>query len=128
MLLHKQLILKQLYHNILATICGCILWYIVSEKIIITQTRDIPIFLYNTNNREDTFYFPETASVTLALSPASAFALPMNDMGVHIDMSILSKDSTVLMEYQSAIVLPRGIKIVHCNPIIIHKVEKNIVT
>jgi len=128
MLLHKQLIIKQLYHNILATICGCTLWYIVSEKVIITQTRDIPIFLYNTNNREDTFCCPATASVIFALSPAAAFALPMNDMGVHIDMSILSKDSTVLMEYQSAIVLPRGIKIVHCNPIIIHKVEKNIVT
>ncbi|HTM06332.1 MAG TPA: hypothetical protein VL201_03760 [Patescibacteria group bacterium] len=128
MLLHKQLILKQLYHNILATICGCTLWYIVSEKVIITQTRDIPIYLYNTNNREDTFCFPATASVTLALSPGSAFTLSINDIGVHIDMSILSKDSTVLVEYQSAIVLPRGIKIVHCNPIIIHKVERTIVT
>jgi hypothetical protein len=128
MFLLRQPIIKQLYHNILATLCGCILWYIVSEKIIITQSREIPIYVYNTHNMTDAFSCPATASIIIALSPSSLLSLPSNNIGVHIDMSIFSKNSTVLMDYQNAIVLPKGINIVHCNPIIIHKIEKNAVT
>lgn len=129
MFLLRQPIIKQLYHNILATICGCTMWHIVSEKIIITQTREFPIYLYNTHNKTDTFACPSTASVVIALSPSSLISLSTNNTsGVHIDMSIFGNTSTVLTDYQSAIVLPEGIKIVHCNPIIIHKIEKNTVT
>jgi hypothetical protein len=108
-------------------LCGCVIWYIVSEKIVIIQTREIPIHLYNTHNIIDIFTCPATASIIVALSPSSLLSLPTHEIGVHIDMSILSKQSTVLTDYQTAIVLPKGIKIVHCNPIIIHKIEKNIV-
>lgn len=121
----KQQIVKQLCHNIAATICGCILWYIVAEKTIITQTKEVPIYFYNINTMAENFSYPSTATITIAVSPSLLLSLSTKDIAVHLDAHKLPKNSTVLTEYQSAIVLPKGIKIVHCNPIIIHKLEKN---
>lgn len=121
----KQQIVKQLCHNIAATICGCILWYIVAEKIIITQTKEVPIYFYNTHDTTDAFSYPSTACITIALSPSLLLSVPTKNIAVHIDAHTLPKSNTVLTKYHHAIVLPKGIKIVHCNPIIIHKIEKN---
>jgi hypothetical protein len=97
----------------------------VSEKIIITHTKEVPIYFYNTQSDSYTLAYPAKACITIALSPSALLSLPANTIKVHIDAHALSKEHTVLTKYHNAIVVPKGIKIVHCNPIIIHRLEKN---
>lgn len=121
----KNTLLTNFIHNTTATICGCILWYSVTQNIIITKSKEIPIHVYNKENEKDMLYCPSTVLITFTLSPFTLLSASIEDIAVHIDAAKIPPHHSVLTNYHHSIVLPRGIKIVHCNPIIIHKVNQS---
>lgn len=116
---------RQLLHSIIATMCGCLLWYSIAEKITITQTKEIPIHVYNINDTKENICFPPTTLVTICVSPLTLLSTDTNNLSVHIDAQKLKENTTIITNYHDTIILPKDIKIVHCNPITIHKITNN---
>lgn len=120
---HK--IVRQVLHSILATMCGCMLWYSIAHKITITQTKEIPVCLYNIDQTKESLYCAPTTLITISFSPLTLLSTPINNISVHIDAKKINQNTTIITDYHETISLPPGIKIVHCNPITIHKITKN---
>lgn len=121
----KNTLLTNLIHSTTATICGCIIWYIVTQNIFITKSKEISIHVYNKENEKDMLYCPSTVLITFTLSPFTLLLASIEEIAVHIDATKIPPHHSVLTNYHHSIVLPRGIKIVHCNPIIIYKVNQS---
>ncbi|RTL05911.1 hypothetical protein EKK58_06795 [Candidatus Dependentiae bacterium] len=120
---HK--IVKQLIHSIIATACGCMLWYTTAQKITVTQTKEIPVCLYNVDETNNNLYCQPTTLITISFSPLTLLSTPLTNISVYIDAKTIHQPTTIVKNYHETIDLPPDIKIVHCNPITIHKVTKN---
>ena len=89
-------------------------WNVLTQKIDVQRTIDVPICLYNSNDVQ--FDTPNSVRLTLRGNQSIMRNLDQETIALHINAHKLSSDINWIAVTDADLFVPEGVSMIHCNP------------